>query len=182
MILPIVKFGNPVLRRICGPADPESPELKELISHMWETMYDVGGCGLAAPQVNVPIRLFVVDSIPTYLQMDETGRKACFGDDQGTKEVFINPLITSRSERQWRDEEGCLSIPGITLRITRPWSVTVRYLDDRLCEHIRTFSGTTARMIQHEYDHIEGKLLPDYLDAGRRLLLKNKLDKIMKGL
>ncbi|SDD58410.1 peptide deformylase [Dyadobacter soli] len=178
MLLPIAKFGAPILRHRGIPVDLEDPGLQNLIENMWETMYHVNGCGLAAPQVNKSIRLFVVDSMPTYMQMEDAERNIVFDGDQGIKEVFINPVITSRSERIWWDEEGCLSIPGITLRISRSWSVSIRYFDDQLHERTRTFLGITARMIQHEYDHIEGKLFLDYLDAGRRLLLKNRFDRI----
>jgi peptide deformylase len=181
MLLPIVKFGAPILRSRSAPADFGNPGLQDLIENMWETMYHSNGCGLAAPQVNRALRLFVVDSIPTYLQMEDAERDMYFESDQGIREVFLNPTIIEKSERSCRDEEGCLSIPGIALRILRPWSITIHYFDAEFQEHTRTFAGTTARMIQHEYDHIEGKLFLDYLDAGRRLLLKNKLNRIRAG-
>ncbi|SEI99739.1 peptide deformylase [Dyadobacter sp. SG02] len=181
MILSIVKFGAPILRRHNTWADLAAPGFQNLIADMWETMYDANGCGLAAPQVNHSIRLFIVDSIPTYLQMEEADRKIYFEGDQGIREAFVNPLMIQKSERTWKDEEGCLSIPGVSLRISRPWSITIRYSDAQFREHTRVFSGMTARMIQHEYDHIEGKLFLDYLDAGKRLLLKTKLNRIKAG-
>lgn len=181
MLLSIVKFGASVLRSSSSPVDFRDSGLQNLIANMWETMYHTNGCGLAATQVNQPIRLFVVDSIPTYQHMGNAERETSFEGDQGIKEVFLNPLIIQKSERIWRYEEGCLSIPGIALRISRPWAITIRYFDAEFREHTRTFAGMTARMIQHEYDHIEGKLFLDYLDPGKKLLLKNRLRKIQKG-
>lgn len=180
MILPIVAYGAQVLRTRGAEVKPDYPGLEKLIEDMWETMYESSGVGLAAPQVNKSIRLFVIDStqIFTNLEDDEQGK---YPDAPGLKEVFINAKIVRLNGETWPYTEGCLSIPKIREEILRNEEVELAY-DDRQFQHqIRTFNGLTARVILHEYDHIEGKLFIDYLKPLKRKLLKGKLDDISKG-
>lgn len=181
MILPVLSYGHRILRQKCHEIDTAYTGLEQLISNMWETLYAANGCGLAAPQINHPIRLFIVDSIQTYQYMETDERQTYFDGDQGIRETFINGHILSRSERTWTEEEGCLSIPGIYQPIERHWSVTIEYDDRHFNKQTKTFSGTTARMIQHEFDHTEGILHLDYLKPLTRKLLQGKLAKIAKG-
>jgi peptide deformylase len=137
---------------------------------------------LAAPQIGQAVRLFIVDSKTTYINLDTAGREAYFtNDDQGTKETFINARITERSGEFWEDQEGCLSIPGVSQLIKRPWTITIEYSNAGFEKQSKTFSGATARMIQHEYDHTEGILYIDYLKPLTRKLLESRLKKISKG-
>jgi peptide deformylase len=183
MQLPILSYGHPILREQCHDIEASYPELNQLIDNMWETMYGANGCGLAAPQVNVPIRLFLVDSKTTYDKMDHGNREDYFAaGDTGIVETFINATIIDESEEVWTDEEGCLSIPALTEPVTRPWSITIEYFNREFQQHTKTFYGTTSRMIQHEYDHTEGVLYLDYLKPLKRKLLQGKLEKISKGL
>ena len=180
MILPIVAYGAQVLRVKGTEIDKEYPGLEQLIEDMWETMYESSGVGLAAPQINRPIRLFVVDStqIFTNLDEDEIGK---YPDEPGIKEVFINARILNLNGEPWPYTEGCLSIPKIREEILRNEEVTLEYEDAQFQQHTKTFNGLTARVILHEYDHIEGKLFIDYLKPLKRKLLKGKLDDISKG-
>jgi len=180
MILPIVAYGAQVLRTKGKEIEPDYPQLDKLIEDMWETMYESSGVGLAAPQVNRPIRLFVVDStqIFTNLEENEVGK---YPDSPGLKEVFINAQIVDLNGEPWPYNEGCLSIPKIREEILRNEQVTISYEDQQFEQHTRTFNGLTARVILHEYDHIEGKLFIDYLKPLKRKLLKGKLDDISKG-
>lgn len=182
MQLPILSYGHDLLRQPCAAIDATYPNLDTLIDNMWETMYGARGCGLAAPQVNVPVRLFLVDSKATYNAMGDGEREALFAkEDTGIVETFINATIVDASDETWTDEEGCLSIPALAEQVERPWSVTVQYQDRHLQQHTKTFYGATARMIQHEYDHTEGILYLDYLKPLTRRLLAGKLEKITKG-
>jgi len=182
MILPIVSYGHDILRQKCVDIDASYPELDILINNMWETMEGADGCGLAAPQVNVPVRLFIVDSKDTFDRMDFHERREYFEGDEGIRETFINAKITGRSTNVWTDKEGCLSIPSMSEDVERPWSITIEYSDRKFQVQKRTFKGVTARMIQHEYDHTEGILYLDYLPAFKRtLLLKKKLKNISQG-
>jgi peptide deformylase len=180
MILPIVAYGAPVLRSKGKEIQPEYPQLDKLIEDMWETMYESSGVGLAAPQVNKPIRLFVIDSTQIFnnLEEDEKGK---YPDGPGLKEVFINAHILKLNGEPWPYSEGCLSIPKIREEILRNEEVTIEYDDALFKHHKRTFNGLTARVILHEYDHIEGKLFIDYLKPLKRKLLKGKLDDISRG-
>lgn len=180
MILPIVAYGSPVLRKVCDDITPDYVGLDVLIADMWETMYNSNGVGLAAPQVNRPIRLFVVDSEQIFnnLEEDELGT---YPDEPGFKGVFINAHIQSLEGKEWSYNEGCLSIPKIREDIYRTESVTLEYVDEHFNPHVRTFNGITARVILHEYDHIEGKLFIDYIKPLKRTLLKRKLEDISKG-
>ncbi len=181
MILPIVSYGHDVLRQKCIEVEQHDPELEALITNMWETLYGADGCGLAAPQVNVPVRVFLVDSKLTYESMDEEDREDFYDGDTGIHETFINARIVEYSEDTWIDEEGCLSIPAIVRDVERPWSITIEYVDRQFQPQRKTFNGITARMIQHEYDHIEGILYLDYLTPRQKTLLKDKLRKISEG-
>ena len=147
---------------------------------MWETMYASNGVGLAAPQVNKDIRLFIIDSAQIFANQDEEDRGQ-YPDEPGVKQLFINANIIEMSGNEWGYNEGCLSIPKIREDIQRPSQVTIEYLDENFLQHSRIFSGITGRIIQHEYDHIEGKLFIDYLKPLKRKLLKGKLDDISKG-
>lgn len=182
MQLPILSYGHGILREQCHDIDASYPELNKLIDNMWETMHGANGCGLAAPQVNVPVRLFIIDSKTTYDKMEEANREDFFApDDTGITETFINATIIDESDETWIDEEGCLSIPALAERVKRPWSITIEYVNREFEMQIKTFHGTTARMIQHEYDHTEGVLYLDYLKPLTRKLLQGKLEKISKG-
>lgn len=182
MILPIVAYGNPILRKKAKDIDRNYPDLDKFIEDMWETMYASNGVGLAAPQVNRDIRLFVMDSAQIFANMDEQDRKEeNYPDDPGTKQVFINPKVIEELGDDWAYNEGCLSIPKIREDIYRAEEVTIEYFDQHFHKHTKTFNGVTARIILHEYDHIEGKLFIDYLSPLKRKLLKRKLDDISKG-
>ncbi|MCS6818375.1 MAG: peptide deformylase [Chitinophagales bacterium] len=174
MILPIVAYGDPVLRKKCTEIDEQFSGLQELIDNMFETMEHARGVGLAAPQINMPIRLFVIDST----QMNDENDQP---NPEGLREVFINPNIIEETGEEWVFEEGCLSIPGIRENIVRLDTVKIQYYDRDFKFKENTFKGLTARVIQHEYDHIEGKLFIDYLKPLKRSLLKGKLENISKG-
>lgn len=180
MILPIVAYGHPVLRKVAKDIDKDYPELEQLIEDMWETMYYSNGVGLAAPQINRDIRLFVVDSKQIFVNMDAEEKKEYPGDE-GVKAVFINAHIRELHGDDWAYNEGCLSIPRIREDVYRPEEVTLDYLDENFQQQTQTFQGITARVILHEYDHIDGKLFIDHLKPLKRKLLKGKLDDISKG-
>src|SRR5699024_9067255 len=180
MILPIIAYGSPVLRKSTKDIDKNYPEIDTLIEDMWETLYASNGVGLAAPQIAKPIRLFIVDSKQMFEHMSEE-EGAEYGDDEGVKQVFINAEILEREGEPWTFEEGCLSIPTIREDVNRPENVTIQYLDENFEEHTDTFTGLSARVIQHEYDHIGGKLFIDYLKPLKKRLIKKKLEKISKG-
>jgi peptide deformylase len=180
MILPIVAYGTPVLRQVAKDIAPDYPDLAKLVEDMWETMYSSNGVGLAAPQVNRDIRLFVIDSHQVFENLEENEQDK-YPDRPGTKQVFINAHVTDLNGEEWSYNEGCLSIPKIREDITRPAEVTLEYVDENFEPHTETYNGITARIILHEYDHIEGKLFIDYLKPLKRKLLKSKLDDITKG-
>ncbi|MBC7903825.1 MAG: peptide deformylase [Gemmatimonadaceae bacterium] len=180
MILPIVAYGAPVLRTVAKDIDADYPGLAALIEDMWETMYASNGVGLAAPQINRDIRLFVMDSAQIFANLDEED-KGRYPDDPGIKLVFINAYVKSFGGEEWAYNEGCLSIPKIREDIHRPEEVTLTYVDENLQPQEKTFNGITARIIQHEYDHTEGKLFIDYLKPLKRKLMKGKLSDITKG-
>jgi peptide deformylase len=180
MVLPIVAYGHPVLRKVAQDIDADYPFLEKLIQDMWETMYASNGVGLAAPQVNKDIRLFVVDSRQIFENMKPDERNE-YPDDPGTKQVFINAHIQEINGEEWAYNEGCLSIPKIREDIVRNEIVTLRFQDENFQWHTNTFQGITARIILHEHDHLEGKLFIDYLPPLKRKLMKRKLDDISKG-
>ena len=170
MILPIYAYGSPVLRKKGENITPEYPQLKELLDNMYETMYSSHGIGLAAPQIGLPIRIFIVDGSPI-----EDIEPANF------KQTFINPEIIKEWGDEWKYEEGCLSIPTIRENVSRKPELTIRYLDENFVEHEKSFSGMAARIIQHEYDHIEGKLFVDLISPLKKNLIKGKLNNISLG-
>ncbi len=180
MILPIVAYGHPVLRQVAEDIGPDYPGLSQLLADMWETMYNSNGVGLAAPQVNRPIRIFVVDSIQIIENLEEDEKKEYPGDE-GVKQAFINAHITELDGEPWPYNEGCLSIPKIREDVLRPETVTLEWVDENFQPQSGTFGGITARVILHEYDHIEGKLFIDHIKPLKRKLLKGKLDDISKG-
>jgi peptide deformylase len=178
MILPIIAYGDPVLRKRAKEIEPGSIDVKTLSANMYETMYAASGVGLAAPQIGQSIRMFVVDGEP--LNEDEAEEDI----DQGLvgfKKVFINPEIVEEAGDDWGFEEGCLSIPGIRGEVIRPEIIVIRYFDTDWVEHEEEYEGMAARIIQHEYDHLDGKLFTDYLPTLRRQLIKKKLADITKG-
>jgi peptide deformylase len=170
MIYPVTVFGDPVLRKIAEPITPEFPSLKEFIQNMFDTMYNSDGVGLAAPQVGQAIRIFVIDS--TTEDEDE---------EPGIIRAFINPEILEKSGDEWVMNEGCLSLPEIREDVARPETVKIKYMDEDFNEHIDVFNGFTSRVIQHEYDHLEGKMFVDYLNPLKKRILKGKLTAISKG-
>ena len=180
MVLPIVAYGNPVLRKVGKDITPDYLELYKLIEDMWETMYNSKGVGLAAPQINRDIRLFVMDSVQIIEGLEEDEKNDYPGDD-GYKGVFINAKINSINGDEWSYNEGCLSIPKIREDILRKEEINISFLDENFNPHNKNFKGITARVILHEYDHIDGKLFIDYLKPLKKNLLKRKLDNISKG-
>ncbi len=169
MILPIYAYGHTVLRRRAEEMPLRGEELQQFIADMWETMYNASGIGLAAPQVGKSWRLFVIDT----LQASE--------DADGLKGVFIHPEIVETSAEEVEYEEGCLSIPDVYGSVLRPQRVRLRYMDEHLQWHERDFDGVAARVIQHEYDHLEGRLFTDLLKPLKRARIQKKLDAIRKG-
>lgn len=180
MILPIVAYGHPVLRKTAKDIEPDYPDLERLIGDMWETMYASSGVGLAAPQVNRDIRLFVIDSEQMFTNMEDEEKEE-YSDAPGYRGVFINAHIVESNGGEWSYNEGCLSIPKIREDISRHKTVTLQFRDENFTSHIKTFTGLTARVILHEYDHIEGKLFIDHISPLKRKLMKGKLNDISKG-
>lgn len=174
MILPIVAYGDPVLKQETDDIEQSYPQLKELVDNMFETMYNASGVGLAAPQVGLPIRLFVVDTVQ--LEEEDDGDKFT-----GIKQVFINATMLNEEGKSWPYEEGCLSIPGIRENVVRQPHIEIEYLDENFQYHRSTFDGINARVIQHEYDHVDGILFVDHLKPLKKRLLKRKLQMISKG-
>lgn len=180
MVLPIVAYGNPVLRKVGKEITPDYPELAKLIEDMWETMYNSKGVGLAAPQINRDIRLFVMDSVQIIENLEDD-EKNDYPGDEGYKGVFINAKINNINGEDWSYNEGCLSIPKIREDIVRKEEINITFQDENFVSHTKTFNGITARVILHEYDHIDGKLFIDYLKPLKKNLLKRKLDNISRG-
>ena len=178
MILPILAYGTPVLKKKGRDITPEYPAFEQLLENMWETMYEANGVGLAAPQVGIAIRLFIVDAFP-FADDDELTE-----EEQkqltGFKKVFINPQIEESGE-EWAFNEGCLSIPDIREDVYRQEEIQIRYWDENFKEHTEQYLGLAARVIQHEYDHIEGVLFTDKLSPLKKRLIKGKLNNIAKG-
>ncbi len=179
MILPIVAYGAAILRKISAPIEADYPGLALLIEDMWETMYESNGVGLAAPQINKNIRLFVMDSEQIFANREEEDE--VYPDAPGIKKVFINAKVIETGGKDWVYNEGCLSIPKIREDVLRAETVTIQYMDENFVANTETFNGMTARIILHEYDHIEGKLFIDYLKPLRRKILQGKLNDISKG-
>tara|TARA_R110000868_G_scaffold190328_2_gene433969 strand:+ start:1066 stop:1656 length:591 start_codon:yes stop_codon:yes gene_type:complete len=179
MILPIIAYGDPVLRKVATDITKDYTNLETLIENMWETMYNASGVGLAAPQIGLAIRMFVIDTTP-------------FSDDEdlspeeqkalnGFKKVFINAKIEEETGEEWSFNEGCLSIPDIREDVSRKETIKISYLDENFNQKSETYNGLLARVIQHEYDHIEGILFTDKLSSLKKRLLKGKLSNISKG-
>ena len=174
MIMTITTYGDPILKKRGADIAKDYPQLPELVENMYQTMYRANGIGLAAPQVSLSIRMFVVDT--TQLE-DEKKRKGF----KGIKKVFINPQITEESGNEWKYEEGCLSIPGVREDVERKPVIKITYLDEHFVEHKETYDDINARVIQHEYDHIEGILFTDHLKPLKKKLIQKKLENIIKG-
>ena len=184
MVLPIVVYGDPVLRKKCIDIDKDYPNLDQLIKDMYETMYEANGVGLAAPQINKAIRLFVVDATP-FAEVDEDEEPE-FTPEQmkqmnGFKKTFINAQILEEVGEEWKFNEGCLSIPKIREDVLRKPTLTIEYYDEKFKKHTETYDGVIARVIQHEYDHIEGVLFTDKINPFKRKLIGGKLTDISKG-
>ena len=172
MLLPIYAYGQPVLKKVGEDIDKDYEGLSDLLTNMWETMYNADGVGLAAPQIGKAIRIFLVDTVQTMEEGEE---------DNGIKMAFINAHVVEESGAPWSYEEGCLSIPNIRGEVSRPEQVTIKWVDEEWNEHQQTFNGINARVIQHEYDHIEGKLFTEQLKPLKKKLIKRKLEAIKKG-
>ncbi|WP_273277304.1 peptide deformylase [Maribacter polysiphoniae] len=179
MVLPIVAYGDPVLRKVGKEIEKDFPKLDELIENMWETMYNASGVGLAAPQIGLPLRLFIVDATPFAEDDDLTDAEQ--KTLEGFKKVFINAKIKEETGKDWAFNEGCLSIPDIREDVSRKDTITITYCDGDFKEHTETYDGVLARVIQHEYDHIEGILFTDKLSSLKKRLLKGRLANISKG-
>lgn len=175
MLLPIYAYGHPVLKKVAAPLAPDYPGLQDLIANMWETMYHAEGVGLAAPQVGASIRLFVVDT----LQLEKDEKKD--PKEEGFKKVFINAQKVDETGEPWTYEEGCLSIPRIRGDVERPPTIRLRYMDENFAEHEETFAGVNARVVQHEYDHIDGVLFTERLKPLKKRLIQRKLENIRIG-
>jgi peptide deformylase len=172
MILPVVAYGHPVLKKVADDIAPDHPDLKQFISDMWETMYLSEGVGLAAPQVNRSIRLFVIDASPFSEKYPET---------ENFKKTFINPKIYQEEGEEFAFNEGCLSFPGLREDIMRKPVIRIRYRDENFVEFDEQYDGVIARVIQHEYDHIEGIVFVDRIPSLKKMLLKRRLTDISKG-
>ena len=179
MILPIIAYGDPVLRKLGKSIDKDYPALEPLLDNMFETMYGAKGIGLAAPQIGLPIRIFIVDATPfkddEELELEERNFLSTF------KQVFINAQIIDETGDEWVFNEGCLSIPDVREDVFRNKTVKIEYLDEKFEKHTQEFSGIAARIIQHEYDHIQGILFTDKLSSLKKRLIKGKLANISKG-
>jgi len=172
MIYPIVIYGNPVLKKVAADVPQDYPELDQLVKDMFQTLDRADGVGLAAPQIGLSLRLFIVD---LHLLADDMPECA------GFKKVFLNAQIISYSEQTESREEGCLSLPGLSERVKRPVSITIHYWDEQWVEHTDTFEGFPARAIQHEYDHIDGHVFVDKIAPIRRQMISGKLAVMAKG-
>jgi peptide deformylase len=179
MILPIVAYGDPVLRKVGKDIDADYPELEKLITNMWNTMEHANGVGLAAPQIGRSIRLFLIDASPfgEDEELSEEDRNAL----TSFKHVFINAKIIKEEGEEWSFNEGCLSIPDIREDVFRKEQITIEYQDENFEEHTTILNGLAARIFQHEYDHIQGVLFTDKLSSLKKRLLKKKLENISKG-
>lgn len=179
MILPIVGYGDPVLRKVCKDITPDYPNLSLLIENMYETMEHAYGVGLAAPQIGLDIRLFIVDTEPfsesEKLSTEEQEKLRTF------KKTFINANILKEEGNEWGFNEGCLSIPEVREDVYRHEKITIEYFDANFQKHIETHDGLIARVIQHEYDHIEGILFTDHISTLKKTLIKKRLQNIMDG-
>lgn len=179
MILPIIAYGNPVLKKKAKPIPEDYPKLKDLIQNMFDTMYNAKGVGLAAPQIGLPIRIFIVDASPfaeddDLLETEQEGLK-------DFKKVFINPTILEETGNDWDFNEGCLSIPDVREDVFRKPKIKIEYFDQDFNKYVEELDGLAARVVQHEYDHIEGVLFTDKISTFKKRLIKGKLSNIEKG-
>ena len=186
MVLPIVVYGDPVLRKIGEEIDKYYPEFDKLIKDMYDTMYNANGVGLAAPQIGKAIRLFIVDTRPFAESDDEDDEDDEFTPEQKKElkafnRVFINARILNESGHEWSFSEGCLSIPKIRENVIRQADIEIEYVDQNFKKHTEKFNGVIARVIQHEYDHIEGKLFTDKVSPFKRKMISGKLSDIASG-
>lgn len=170
MIFPIVLYGDPVLKKKAKEVTHGDESVAEFVGHLFETMDAAQGVGLASPQVGQSLRVFIVDSTP----MEDN-------EEDALKQAFVNPVMLKEEGEPWAFEEGCLSIPGIREDVDRKPKIRIKYFDENWVEHERELDGLQARIVQHEYDHIEGKLFTDYISSFKKRLLKGKLAKISKG-
>lgn len=179
MILPIIAYGDPVLRKQATAISQDYNDLAQLIENMYETMYQAHGVGLAAPQIGLPIRLFIIDCKPfsTDEDLSEEEQKSL----SELKQTFINAKILEETGDEWAFNEGCLSIPDVREDVFRKEKITISYYDENFTLQTKTYDGLAARVIQHEYDHIEGVLFTDKLTSFKRRLIKGKLGNISKG-
>ena len=179
MLLPIIAYGHPILKRKAKVIPKDYPNLSELIENMFETMYNASGVGIAAPQIGLSIRLFIVDTSP--FSEDESLSDEEQNQLKSFKKIFINPEIIEESGDDWSFDEGCLSIPNIRESVLRQPEIKIQYFDENFNKHVKSFNGLLARVIQHEYDHVEGVLFTDKLSSFKKQLLKKKLLKISLG-
>ncbi|MDT0643884.1 peptide deformylase [Zunongwangia sp. F363] len=179
MILPIVAYGDPVLRKKAKDIPEDYPKLDELVNSMWDTMYNAYGVGLAAPQVGLPLRMFVIDPAP--FAEDEELDEAEKEQLKNLRRVFINPKIIEEEGEEWAFNEGCLSIPEIREDVFRKPDIVIEYQDAEFNTYKEEYTGLAARVIQHEYDHIEGILFTDKLSSLKKRIIKSKLSQISKG-
>lgn len=179
MILPIIAYGDAVLKKVAKPITEEYPNLSTLLENMYETMYNAYGVGLAAPQIGLPIRLFIIDTEP--FAEDDSLSKEEQNQLKNFKQTFINAKILTEEGDEWAFNEGCLSIPDVREDVFRQPKITIEYWDENFKKHTASFEGLIARVIQHEYDHIEGVLFTDKLSGLKKRLIKSKLNNISKG-
>lgn len=175
MILPIYAYGHPVLKKVAAPIGPDYPGLQQLLADMWETMENADGVGLAAPQIGLSVRIFVIDT--TELALDDKK----LPPHKGFRKVFINAQKLEEIGEPWAYEEGCLSIPKVRGDVERPALLRLRYFDENFQEHEETFDGINARVVQHEYDHLEGILFTEKLKPLKKRLIQRKLEDIRMG-
>lgn len=179
MILPIYGYGEAVLRKVCTDISQDYPNLTETLSNMYETMYNASGVGLAAPQVGLAIRLFIIDTTP-FSDSDEVSKEEA-EQLKDFKQTFINAKIIKEEGEVWGFNEGCLSIPDVREDVFRHDTITIEYVDENFVKKTETYNGLIARVIQHEYDHIEGILFTDHLSTLKKKLVGKKLQNIMEG-
>ncbi|WP_395053057.1 peptide deformylase [Flavobacterium sp.] len=179
MIVPIVGYGDPVLRKVCENISADYPNFQDLLTNMYDTMYNAYGVGLAAPQIGLPIRLFVIDTEPFSDSEDLTPEEQV--QLKGFKQTFINAKMIIEEGEEWSFNEGCLSIPEVREDVYRNEKITIEYVDENFVKKTETYDGLIARVIQHEYDHIEGILFTDKISSLKKTLIKKKLQNIMDG-
>lgn len=181
MILPIVAYGSPILKKEGEEIDENYKDLDKLIANMFETMYEANGVGLAAPQIDKSIRLFIVDASPFAEVAEDEEPDPMAEGLEGFKKIFINPIIEEEEGEEWGFNEGCLSIPNIREEVLRKPNIKISYFDENWEFHEEEYDGYAARIIQHEYDHVDGVLFTDHLSPLKKRLLKKKLTNISKG-